>query len=191
MMRKFAVLFVVWALVTRWFSFASSTLPIYGKVSSFSLITEEGKQFQEKSLAGKIWISDFIYTRCTDQCPLLSFRMAQLQKAFLNQPNIRLVSFTIDPQYDSPRILKSYGNHFKARADQWIFLTGKQKEIRRILSQNFHVALLHDPAKKNDYVHTNLFALVDQKGNIRGYYDLLQDSESRKKLFQDVAALEK
>jgi protein SCO1 len=116
----------------------------FGRVPPFSLIERSGTQITLADLRGKVWIADFIFTRCPDACPLMSARMAQLQSEFANESNLKLVSISVDPEYDTPAILARYATQFQAHADRWYFLTGEKKAIYRLVRDGFKLAV-HDP----------------------------------------------
>src|SRR3989338_1151105 len=81
---------------------AASPLPTYCEVPMFSLVDQDGQIVTRSSLEGSVWVADFIFTRCAGQCPLMSQRMAMLQEAFVRLPQVRCISFSVDPAYDSP-----------------------------------------------------------------------------------------
>jgi protein SCO1 len=96
------------------------------------LIERSGKQVSLADLRGKIWIADFIYTHCTDTCPLQTADMAKLQDRWLKEPKVELVSFSVDPEHDTPQVLSRYAGRFKADPKRWLFLTGHRPEIVRL-----------------------------------------------------------
>lgn len=116
----------------------------FGRVPPFSLIDRTGKTITLADLRGKIWIADFIFTRCPDLCPLMSARMAQVQSTLADQPDLKLVSISVDPEYDTPAILARYATQFQAHPDRWYFLTGNKKAIYRLVRDGFKLAI-HDP----------------------------------------------
>jgi cytochrome oxidase Cu insertion factor (SCO1/SenC/PrrC family) len=103
-----------------------------GTVPDFSLLERSGKQVSLADLRGKIWIADFIYTHCTDTCPLQTADMAKLQDRWLKEPKVELVSFSVDPEHDTPQVLSRYAGRFKADPKRWLFLTGHRPEIVRL-----------------------------------------------------------
>ena len=118
-----------------------SRLPVYGDLPDFSLIDSEGKSVELSTLKGKVWVSDFIFTRCEDTCPLESAEMASLQKDFESELNFRLVSITADPDFDSPLVLKKYAERFNADPQKWFFLTGEKKRIQNLVMKGFRLAI--------------------------------------------------
>lgn len=102
----------------------------------FSLVERSGKKITLAELRGKVWIADFIYTNCADTCPLQTADMAKLQEHWINESDLELVSFSIDPERDTPRVLLRYAARFKADAKRWLFLTGGKKEIARLVEDS-------------------------------------------------------
>ncbi len=115
-----------------------------GQVPPFSLIERSGKEITLGDLKGKVWIADFIFTRCPDLCPLISGQMARLQSALADESNLKLVSISVDPEFDRPPILAQYAAQFEADPDHWYFLTGDKKAIYRLVRDGFKLAV-HDP----------------------------------------------
>mgnify|MGYP001591023692 CR=1 FL=1 len=117
-----------------------SSLPAYGAVPDFALTDALGRAVGRKDLAGKVWVADLIFTRCTDTCPLQSAEMARLQKEFAGAKDLRLVSITTDPAYDTPAVLARYAARYQADLGTWLFLTGEEKDIARLAREGFRLA---------------------------------------------------
>lgn len=141
---------------------------------AFSLTERSGQTVTAESLRGKVWIADFIFTRCAGPCPIVSASMAKLQNTLADHPrrdDIRLVTFTVDPTYDTPRVLATYADHLNADPDNWLFLTGERPQMWTLIEQGFKLPVFDnadDPLMPIG--HSLKFVLVDQEGNIRGYY---------------------
>ncbi len=160
-----------------------ATLPILAATAPFDLIRENGENFSSSALKGQPWIADFIFTRCPNQCPAMSFRFAALQKIL--PPGVHLVSFSVDPEYDSPQKLMEYAKRFKADPKKWVFLTGDLGVIHRIQSD----LRLIKPEEQDPGLHSLRFVLIDGKGNARGYYDS-SESASLEILAKDLKKME-
>jgi cytochrome oxidase Cu insertion factor (SCO1/SenC/PrrC family)/uncharacterized membrane protein YozB (DUF420 family) len=173
-----------------------------GEVGDFSLTERNGRTVSKSDLLGKIWIASFEFTRCTAGCPQISETMQQLQTDLARYPDVRLVTFTVDPEHDHPEELRAYAEHYHADAERWLFLTGEEKTMYRLLAQSFHV-----PVQKNQngepgnaVLHSPKLVLVDRQGHIRGYFDGRADPNADdpereqqtnlRKLKAKVAALE-
>ncbi len=171
-----------------------------GTVGDFALTERSGQIIRKDDLLGKIWIASFEFTRCTAGCPQISQTMEGLQKDFRPYSDIRLVTFTVDPEHDHPEELREYAKHYHADPERWLFLTGDEKEIYSLLEKSFHL-----PAQKNSegdpgnaVMHSPKLVLVDRQGHIRGYFDGRADpnqsdadfEKSLRNLKQKVASLE-
>jgi cytochrome oxidase Cu insertion factor (SCO1/SenC/PrrC family) len=119
----------------------AAALEDFGRVPGFRLIERSGRTVSIADLAGRIWIASFIYTRCTDTCPMQTARMAKLQDAFATEPGVRFLSISVDPEYDTPAILRAYAKKFGAHAERWLFLTGDKGTIHTLVRRGFHLAV--------------------------------------------------
>jgi protein SCO1 len=165
----------------------------YGTVPEFTLTERDGRVIGLEQLHGKIWIADFIYTSCTDTCPLQTAMMAKLQEEFAANPDIQLVSFTVDPERDTPRALTLYADKYQADAKRWYFLTGERDRIFRLVLDGFHLAVAAMPNNTDPsglIPHSPRFVLVDKEARIRGYYDS-RESAALVRLKNDIDSLTK
>ena len=153
--------------------------PVYGELPDFRLVDQEGHPFGLPDLKGRVWVANFIFTSCGEVCPRLSQRMADLQSRLRNVGDAaRLVSFTVDPERDTPPVLWEYSQRYHARQDFWKFLTGPLADIERTVVAGFKVAVERSGVADTgffDIVHGERFVLVDQEGRIRGYYSADDD----------------
>lgn len=181
---------LVAAFVFGWLRWASSRrLPEYGAVQNLSLTERNGRGLSLAELSGRVWIADFIFTRCQTVCPFMSQAMSELQK---NLPlEITLVSFSVDPEYDTPKRLSRYAKSLGADEGRWLFLTGGKKAIWELTAKSFHLTAAEAPKGAIDPImHSTQFALVDQEGKIRGYYDAT-DSGDFERLKKNALSLMK
>lgn len=160
-------------------------LPVLGQVPSFHLTAQDGQPFDSASLAGKIWVADFFFTTCPGPCPLMNERMRQIQTQTAGMPDVRLVSFTVDPAHDTPPVLAAYSKHFLARPGRWFFLTGPQERLNDLGLNAFHLNRVDGSLD-----HSTRFTLVDRQGRIRGYYRF-SDDDFPKPLLADLRQLER
>jgi protein SCO1/2 len=161
-------------------------LPVLGTVPPFSLTERSGATFGSTDLAGHVWVANFIFTRCPDFCPALTARMAELQAATADRPT-RLVSFSVDPEHDTPDVLTEYAKRTGAGA-QWMFVTGPRATMAALLRDGFHVAYADDGPPASPITHSDRFVLVDQQLRIRGYYHGT-DTDDLRRLGRDAASL--
>lgn len=166
-------------------SCAQPKLPVLGQVAPFQLTDQGGQAFDSKSLAGHIWVADFIYTTCPGPCPMMSSQMHQVQVHTAGIPDVKLVSFTVDPAHDTPPVLAAYSKHFKADPARWRFLTGQQARLNDLGLHSFHLNSVD-----GSLIHSTRFALVDRHMRIRAYYSTSEDG-FMKELFHDIRQLER
>ncbi len=155
--------------------------PVFGVLPDFSLTDQEGHPTRKSDLSGKVWVADFIYTGCASFCPMLTQRMSELQG------EVRLVSFSVDPENDTPARLKDYAARFQAKPS-WLFLTGDSEAVRKTVIEGFKLAMAKE-AGSADIFHSNKFVLVDQVGRVRGYFEA--DPAGLKDLRTALRVLEK
>lgn len=158
-------------------------LPMFGRISDFQLTNQNNKTISLQDFKGKAWIASFIFTRCQGPCPLISQKMARLQNELSSFENIRHVSISMDPDYDTPAVLEEYAKKYNADPSRWFFLTGNKDDIINLAIEAFKL-----PAGEDPNIHSTRFVLVDQDGQIRGYYDS-QENNALKKLTRDIQRL--
>jgi len=147
-------------------------LPSYGNVPSFELTNQDAQPFGSQQLSGKIWIADFIFTSCPGPCPIISTRMGELQKP-LAKSDVHLISVSVDPEKDTPEVLRVYADKLRKEPLRWDFLTGPIAAITALSRDGFKLALSEGEQPESGPIHSTRFVLVDRRGTIRGYYDAL------------------
>ncbi|HET9234475.1 MAG TPA: SCO family protein [Candidatus Eisenbacteria bacterium] len=168
---------------------AEQPLPRLGGVPAFILYDQTGEPFPSSKLQGSVWLADFFFTRCQGLCPVLTERMRELQEKLPQSAPWHLVSVTVDPAHDPPGALEQYAREHGARGERWTFLTGEESPIRALITEGFRLAVESDSTRiAEPIVHSQSIVLVDQEGEIRGYYDALDD-KVMKALVRDVKRL--
>ena len=160
--------------------------PDYGVVPQFQLTAQDGQAFDSSVLKGKIWVADFIFTRCGNTCPIMTSKMVELQKR-ITDPRVVFVSFSVDPDRDKPADLKAYAARYKADESRWRFLS--PPDAKSILSVAMGMRITGPPKENNNpLLHADRFLLIDQHLKVRGsYYE--GDEEAMKRLVSDAGAL--
>jgi len=159
----------------------------YGTVPLFQLVNQNGQPFGSSQLTGKIWIADFVYTSCPGPCPMISSRMSELQKP-LERTDVHLVSFSVDPEKDTPEVLRGYAEELQADPKRWDFLTGSKSTIYKLSHDGFKLAVSDGSDAEGIPVHSTRMVLVDRHGEIRGYYDATE-ADAVTKLLADASHL--
>jgi len=171
---------------------AAQALPQLGTVGPFWLTDQDGRSFSEQSLSGKVWVAAFMFTRCPSICPEMTRRMRSLQEqAQARQLPLHFVSFSVDPENDTPQVLRQFATQYGADTRTWSFLTGDNSVIRNAAEQGFKIGVegtLRAGAEHMGITHGTHLVLLDGSRSIRGYY---QSSEPAKlqQLLEDAAAL--
>ena len=166
----------VWTNFFAGWRAAGPPLPVYRTVADFSLTNQASQTISLGSLRGQVWVADLIFTRCPGPCAQMTRRLAEVQAGLPAGAPVKLVSFSADPEFDTPAVLQKYGQRFGAAADRWWFLTGPRPEIQRVVSQELLLVLLDkkpaDREGENDlFLHSTLFVVVDRAGRLRGTFE--------------------
>ncbi|MFM8808607.1 MAG: SCO family protein [Chthoniobacterales bacterium] len=160
-------------------------LPVMRAVPDFTLTDQDGNTVTRDDLRGKIWIADFIFTRCKGPCPLMTARMLEMQRALLKTPDVKLVSISVDPEHDTPAVLKAYAEANFAEPGRWKFLTGDKTVIEKVVTEGF---MQHLDEENGEPVHGTMFLVVDGNGMVRSAR-MLEDPELIPKVLMDTGNL--
>mgnify|MGYP001379107949 FL=1 len=160
--------------------FSKKTLPVLGNINNFILYDQNGNEFSEQDLLGNYWISDFIFTTCAGPCPVMSSQFQGFQEKYSDNSNLKLLSISVNPQYDTPNILQNYGERYNADFKKWNFLTGDVNEIHTLALESFKVGDAENPI-----FHSAFFILIDDQAQIRGYYNSTIN-EDINKMYSDI-----
>lgn len=143
----------------------------YWEIGDFELIDQHGKPFSSEELAGKIWIANFVFTSCTAECPLLSQQMSLVRRNIGDRPDVAFVSFSVDPQTDTPERLLTYAEPY-GPDPRWALLTGEIEQVTELVTTKFLVPLTHDEeaskvANQPIISHSDKMLVVDGNGVVR------------------------
>ncbi len=159
------------------------------RIQQFSLTDQLGHSFGSKQLKGKVYVAEYFFTTCGTICPIMNNQMQRVQEAFATNKNVHIVSISVDPEHDTVAQMKRYADEHNANHKQWHFLTGDKEKIYQLARRSFF--LLKPSEVRNqgdvgsDFIHTNYFVLVDDRNQIRGYYDGTDEHEVSK-LIEDM-----
>lgn len=160
-------------------------------IRKFNLVDQEGKAFTEKNIDGKICVADFFFTICPGICPKMAVSMEAIQKEFINDNDILLISHSVMPGKDSVPVLKKYAVEKHVNYNKWRLLTGEKYEIYDLGRKYYYVE--EDLGVNSDtsiFLHTENFVLIDKNRHIRGIYNSL-DNNSMAALVDDIKVLKK
>ena len=159
------------------------------KVSDFELINQNGDTITQENYEGKIYVSDFFFTRCMTICPVMTTNMGKLQAAFLNDDDVMFLSHSVTPVMDSVPVLRAYADAKGVIDAKWNITTGDKKHIYKLARKSYFAVLEDGDGGLQDFVHTENFILVDKKKQIRGFYDGT-DLEDIDRLILDIKILQ-
>jgi protein SCO1/2 len=140
-------------------------LPVYGSIPPFKLTSQDGAEFDSRTLQGKVWVADFFFTSCMGPCPRMSSQMRWVQKQTAALSEVKFVSISVDPERDTPDVLAAYAKRFQAEPGRWYFLTGPQPVLHDLCRNAFKLGDVD-----GSLMHSTRFVLVDREARIRGYY---------------------
>jgi len=155
-------------------------LPILAEVADFNLTNQQGQVFTLANLRGQVWVADIIFTRCAGPCPRMTRQMRELQDALPSASKARLVTLTTDPVFDTPQVLRLYGERFGANPDRWTFLTGSKDQIARLATSSLKLTAIEKSADDREnpedlFIHSTIFVIVDKQGRLRGVFESTGD----------------
>jgi protein SCO1/2 len=171
----FAVAFALWLLQAIRHP-AVPPLRVIGPVADFTLTNQAGVVTTLADLTNRVWVADIIFTRCAGPCPRMTQQMRELQDALPAESGARLVTLTTDPEFDTPELMRRYGERFGADFNRWLFLTGSKKEIGLLAASSLKLGSQPvNPADQTDaadlFVHTTIFVIVDKQARLRGFFE--------------------
>jgi protein SCO1 len=168
------------------------------QVPPFRFVNQDGDTISNANYDGKVYVVEFFFSTCQDICPIMNQNMKKVAEAYPNGENVGIASFSIDPTYDTPEVLKAYAEAYGITHPSWNFLTGDKEAIFKLSNEGFNLYAAEGMDEEDDFQHSGFFALIDQKGNIRSrmdehgnpivYYDGLKD-EGVQMLIQDINKL--
>lgn len=163
------------------------TLQRLWQVPDFKFTERSGQTIQRADLAGKVWVADFFYTTCPGPCPMLSSRLSTMQEKLGGRTDVRLVSISLDPEKDTPEVLKQYAERFKA-GPNWLFLTGDKATTYSLVQTGFKLAIAEERNNPEPITHSTKLVLVDREGWVRGLYEGVGQDQTEQ-LIKDIDKL--
>ncbi len=163
---------------------------VYKKIADFSFIDQEGNKVTQNTFKDKIYVADYFFCTCKTICPVMSKQMERVADVFKKEDDIKFISHTVNPEYDSVPVLADYARVHHARYGQWFLVTGNKKELYNLARNSYMLDASEGDGGEDDFIHTQDFALVDKERLIRGYYDGTNSKEVDK-LINDIKLLKK
>jgi protein SCO1 len=177
---------------------SKSDLMTINKVPAFSFTNQNNQIISNNSYKGKVFVVEFFFSTCPSICPIMNKNMKDIQEAFAANSNFGIASITINPENDTPEVLKKHADLIQAKGINWHFLTGKKEDVMNLANKGFNLFAGENKKVNGGFEHSGLFALIDKNGNIRSrkdnfgnpivYYDGLEQA-GVKALKQDITKL--
>ena len=161
---------------------------IYHTIPGFKFVNQKGDTVTEKITEGKVYVADFFFTSCPTICPVMKKQMVKVYNEFKTNPDVLLISHTIDPEHDTPQVQKQFADDLDVSAAQWQFLTGPKEKIYEIGQQSYMSTAKADSTAEGGFIHSGAFILVDKEKHVRGMYDGTTE-EGTQRLIADLKVL--
>lgn len=158
------------------------------RISDFNLINQNGETITKEDFEGKIYVADFFFTRCQTICPIMAVNMKDLQEEFKNDSDLKFLSHSVTPVMDSVPVLRAYADKNEAIDGKWEITTGDKRHIYELARKSYFAVLDEGDGGDQDFIHTEQFILVDQEGQIRGFYDGTEKEEMQR-IIDDISIL--
>jgi len=204
------VLFIIFVFIGYYLLSPTKKLPVYNpadvnpklvdasvkhirsnhKIADFQMINQNGDTITQHNYKDKIYVADFFFTRCQTICPIMSTNMGDLQDYYKNDTIVMLLSHSVTPVIDSISVLRAYADKRKILDSKWNLVTGEKKHIYELARKSYFAVLDEGDGGAQDFIHTEQFILVDQKRQIRGFYDGTSKDEIQR-IIKDIAILKK
>jgi protein SCO1/2 len=168
---------------------SSASDTVYHTIGDFQLVDQDSTAVTPASIKGKIYVADFFFTSCPTICPIMKTQMLRVYEAFKDNPEVMILSHTIDPEYDTVALLKDFAVRLGIEGNtKWKFVTGNKDHIYEVGQTRYMVSATEDPSEPGGYVHSGAFILVDKEQRIRGIYDGTKEDQVDR-LIKDIPRL--
>lgn len=162
----------------------------YHTIAPFQFVDQDSAIITNETVNGKIYIADFFFTSCRTICPIMKTQMLRVYDSLKNDPDVLIVSHTIDPEYDTVALLRDFAKRLGVESSKWHFVTGVQDSIYKIAQTSYFATAMEDESDPDGFIHSGAFLLLDKQQRIRGKYDGTKEDEVNK-LIKDIKRLKK
>jgi len=150
---------------------------VYHQIPAFRFLNQDSVFVSEKDVEGKVYVADFFFTTCPTICPKMKTQMLRIYERYKDRDEVRILSHSIDPDFDTPNVLKDYATRLQVKAPKWNLLTGDKAAIYMLGQKSYMVSAQEDPNEAGGFVHSGAFILVDKNRHVRGIYDGTVEAE--------------
>ena len=161
---------------------------VYHTIANFRFVDQDSNEVTNDTYKGKIYVADFFFTSCRTICPIMKTQMLRVYDSIQNDPDVLLLSHTIDPDYDTVGLLNDYANRLGVKSNKWHFVTGNKDEIYKLAQTSYFSTALEDNSEPDGFIHSGAFLLIDKDRRIRGKYDGTKE-EDVNRLLADIQRL--
>ena len=161
---------------------------IYHTIAPFRFVDQDGVEVTNATFADKIYVADFFFTSCRTICPIMKSQMLRVYDATKKIPDVLLLSHTIDPEYDTVKLLHDFANRLGVSSKRWHFVTGVKDSIYKIAQTSYFATAMEDKTEPDGFIHSGAFLLIDKERRIRGKYDGTKE-EDVNRLIADIKRL--
>ncbi|MBT1696531.1 SCO family protein [Fulvivirgaceae bacterium PWU4] len=161
---------------------------VYHKIANFRFVDQDSAEVTNETFRNKIYVADFFFTSCRTICPIMKTQMLRVYEATENDPDVLILSHTIDPEYDTVGLLHDFADRLGVKSNKWHFVTGEKDSIYNIAQRSYFATAMEDKAEPDGFIHSGAFLLIDKEQRIRGKYDGTKE-EDVNRLLGDIAKL--
>jgi protein SCO1/2 len=163
---------------------------LYHTISDFKFVDQDSAEITNDTFKDKIYVADFFFTSCRTICPIMKTQMLRVYERIENDPNVLLLSHTIDPEYDTVGLLHDFAERLGVKSNKWHFVTGNKEDIYKIAQTSYFATAMEDKSDPDGFIHSGAFLLIDKQRRIRGKYDGTKE-EDVNRLLEDIEKLKK
>lgn len=163
---------------------------VYHKIAEFRFVNQDSAFVTNETFKGKIYITDFFFTSCRTICPIMKTQMHRVYEAVETDPEVLILSHTIDPEYDTVGLLHDFADRLGVKSSKWHFVTGEKDAIYDIAQESYFATAMEDKSEPDGFIHSGAFLLIDKEQRIRGKYDGTKE-EDVNRLLEDIKKLKK
>jgi protein SCO1/2 len=163
---------------------------IYHTIADFKFVDQDSAVVTNDTFKDKIYVADFFFTSCRTICPIMKTQMLRVYDSIQNEPDVLLLSHSIDPEYDTVGLLHDYAERLGVKSNKWHFVTGSKEDIYKIAQTSYFATAMEDKAEPDGFIHSGAFLLIDKNKRIRGKYDGTKE-EDVNRLLAEIQRLKK
>ena len=161
---------------------------VYHKIAPFRFVNQDSQVVTNETFKGKIYVADFFFTSCRTICPIMKTQMHRVYDSIENDPEVLILSHTIDPEYDTVALLHDFADRLGVKSSKWHFVTGVKDSIYNVAQKSYFSIAVEDKSEPDGFIHSGAFLLVDKEQRLRGKYDGTKE-EDVNRLMSDIQKL--